>query len=164
MSRFYQMVIDHLSQTCNLQAISILTTTLYTRVQWVTLEPDPYTRYGQAKSVATAWQVSTSTTSPVIPAKGTNHLPLFENSAFQWIPPYQTTVFYGILHTFLLPSKSWMGPVFEQDMSEDCKPYPMLLLLFTHIQHIVRTYDSRQSCLWSAEERDQMKKHHEAHT
>ena len=30
-------------------------------------------------------------------------------------------------------------------------------LLFTHIQHIVRTYDSRQSCLWSAEEGDQMK-------
>ena len=31
------------------------------------------------------------------------------------------------------------------------------LLLFTHIQHIVRTYDSRQSCLWSAEQGDQMK-------
>ena len=33
----------------------------------------------------------------------------------------------------------------------------LLLLLFTHIQHIVRTYDSRQSCLWSAEQGGQIK-------
>ena len=32
-----------------------------------------------------------------------------------------------------------------------------VVCLFTHIQHIVRTYDSRQSCLWSAEQGDQMK-------
>ena len=37
----------------------------------------------------------------------------------------------------------------------------LLLLLFTYIQHIVRTYNSRQSCLWSAEQGDQYK--HEAH-
>ena len=30
----------------------------------------------------------------------------------------------------------------------------LLLLLFTHIQHIVRAYDSRQSCLLSAEQGD----------
>ena len=43
----------------------------------------------------------------------------------------------------------------------------LLLLLFTHIQHIVRTYDSHQSCLWSAEQRDQMKnimRHTHRHT
>ena len=34
----------------------------------------------------------------------------------------------------------------------------LLLLLFNHTQHIVRTYDSRQSSLWSAEQGDQMKK------
>ena len=43
----------------------------------------------------------------------------------------------------------------------------LLLLLFTHVQHIVRTYDSRQSCLWSAEQGDQMKnimRHTHRHT
>ena len=39
-----------------------------------------------------------------------------------------------------------------------------VLLLFTHIQHIVRTHDSRQSWLWSAERGDQNEKNHEAHT
>ena len=34
---------------------------------------------------------------------------------------------------------------------------PELLLLFTDVQHNMRTYDSRQSCLWSAEQGDQMK-------
>ena len=36
---------------------------------------------------------------------------------------------------------------------DDKRGYPCLLT----IQHIVRTYDSRQSCLWSAEQGDQMK-------
>ena len=32
----------------------------------------------------------------------------------------------------------------------------LLFMLFTNIQHIVRTYDSRQSCLWSAKRGDQI--------
>ena len=41
--------------------------------------------------------------------------------------------------------------------AEKVRVFRSLCCCFTYIQHIVRTYDSRQPCLWSAEQRDQMK-------
>ena len=88
----------------------------------------------------------------------------------EWSAPPQTlisTIFYGPMTCISLSVRHWPILRLIQDSKTplgmenrniftcfDVIPGFLLLLLFTHIQHIVRTYDSRQSCLWLAEQGD----------